>query len=362
VKTKPTQHSVKALRELGIQPDILLCRTEHFLSPEIKSKLALFCDVDEDAVITAKDVDSIYEVPLVFHQEGLDHKVIEVLNIWTGAPHLDKWQEIVRRVRNPRDEVVVGMVGKYVALSESYKSLNEALAHGGIANKARVNIHWIEAEGMENGDLRQQLSTMDGILVPGGFGIRGVAGMIHAIRFAREKKLPFFGICLGLQCAVIEYARNVCGMTDADSTEFNPQSSQKVIYKLKELEGVDSMGANMRLGRYPCLLQPQSFAHQAYGATEISERHRHRYEVNRALADGMVKKGLKISGQSPDGRFVEIIELADHPWFLACQFHPEFKSKPLAPHPLFRSFIGACLQRRTHDEPLGARRSSIAGV
>jgi len=209
-----------------------------------------------------------------------------------------------------------------------------------------VNIHWIEAEGMENGELRHQLASMDGILVPGGFGIRGVAGMIHAIRFAREKKYPFFGICLGLQCAVIEFARNVCGMSEADSTEFNPESSQKVIYKLKELEGVNSMGANMRLGRYPCLLESHSFAHQAYGITEISERHRHRYEVNRSLADDLVKKGLRISGQSPDGRFVEIIELPDHPWFLACQFHPEFKSKPLSPHPLFRNFIGACVHRR----------------
>ncbi len=347
LKTKPTQHSVRELRAIGIQPDILLCRTDRVLSKEIKRKIALFCNVSEEAVITAKDVDTIYEVPLFLAREGLDAIILKNLDLPYRDKDIADWNQVVDTIRKPSGEVDIALVGKYVEYEDSYKSLNEALAHGGIANKTRVNIHWIEAEGMENGDLRQQLASMDGILVPGGFGIRGVAGMIHAIRFAREKKVPFFGICLGLQCAVIEYARNVCGMTDADSTEFNPQSPRKVIYKLKELEGVESMGANMRLGRYPCLLEKGSFAHEAYGVTEISERHRHRYEVNRALADEMVKKGLRISGQSPDGRFVEIIELADQPWFLACQFHPEFKSKPLAVHPLFRNFIAACLERRS---------------
>ena len=347
LKTKPTQHSVRELRAIGIQPDILLCRTDRILPADIKKKIALFCNVSEEAVITAKDVESIYEVPLILAREGLDAIILKNLDL----PYRDKvmgdWLQVVETIKKPICETNIALVGKYVEYEDSYKSLTEALTHGGLANKARVNIHWIEAEGMENETLRQQLSGMDGILIPGGFGIRGVSGMIHAIRFAREKRYPFFGICLGLQCAVIEFARNVCGMSDADSTEFNPESSKKVIYKLKELEGVDSMGANMRLGRYPCQLESGSFAHRAYGMAEISERHRHRYEVNRALAEDLVKRGLRITGLSPDGRFVEIIELSDHPWFLACQFHPEFKSKPLSPHPLFRSFIAACLKHRS---------------
>ena len=346
LKTKPTQHSVRELRAIGIQPDILLCRTDRFLPSEIKKKIALFCNVSEEAVITAKDVETIYEVPLVLAREGLDAIVLKLLDLPYRDKAMDDWVRLVETIKRPDGEVDIALVGKYVQYEDSYKSLNEALAHGGVANKVKVNIHWIEAEGMENGDLREKLARMDGVLVPGGFGIRGVAGMIHAIRFAREKKYPFFGICLGLQCSVIEFARNACGMTEADSTEFNPQSSLKVIYKLKELEGVDSMGGTMRLGRYPCVLEPHSFAHQAYGVADIHERHRHRYEVNRSLAEDLVKKGLKISGQSPDSRFVEIIEIPDHPWFLACQFHPEFKSRPLVPHPLFRSFIGACVRRR----------------
>jgi CTP synthase len=358
LKTKPTQHSVRELRAIGIQPDILLCRTDRILTKEIKQKIALFCNVSEEAVITAKDVETIYEVPLFLAREGLDAIILKNLDLPYRDKDIADWTQMVDTIRKPAHEVDIALVGKYVEYEDSYKSLNEALTHGGIANKARVNIHWIEAEGMENGDLRQQLSPMDGILVPGGFGIRGVAGMIHAIRHAREKKVPFFGICLGLQCAVIEFARDVCGMTDADSTEFNPQSPQKVIYKLKELEGVQSMGANMRLGRYPCLLQTSSAAHQAYGVTEISERHRHRYEVNRSLADELVKKGLRISGLSPDGRFVEIIEIPDHPWFLACQFHPEFKSKPLSPHPLFRNFIAACLLGRVRAKRLHPEEAS----
>src|SRR5437867_4428537 len=346
LKTKPTQHSVRELRAIGIQPDILLCRTDRILPVEIKKKIALFCNVSEEAVITAKDVESIYEVPLILAREGLDAIILKNVDLPYRDKDMGDWMQMVETIKHPSSETNIALVGKYVEYEDSYKSLTEALSHGGLANKTQVNVHWIEAEGMENEALRQQLATMDGILVPGGFGIRGVAGMIHAMRFAREKKYPFFGICLGLQCAVIEFARNVCGMNDADSTEFNPESSRKVIYKLKELEGVDSMGANMRLGRYPCLLESGSFAQKAYGMTEISERHRHRYEVNRALAEDLVKRGLGITGQSPDGRFVEIIELSDHPWFLACQFHPEFKSKPLTPHPLFRNFIAACLKHR----------------
>jgi len=346
LKTKPTQHSVRELRAIGIQPDILLCRTDRLLPQEIKKKIALFCNVSEEAVITAKDVVTIYEVPLVLAREGLDAIILKNLDLPYRDKDIAEWTQVVATLKDPPAAVDVALVGKYVEYEDSYKSLNEALTHGGVANKTRVQVHWLEAEGMENGDLRQKLASMDGILVPGGFGIRGVAGMIHAIRFARERKYPFFGICLGLQCSVIEFARNVCGMTDADSTEFNPDSPQKVIYKLKELEGIEALGGTMRLGRYPCLLEPHSFAHQAYGVAEISERHRHRYEVNRALADELVKKGLRISGQSPDSRFVEIVEIPDHPWFLACQFHPEFKSKPLSPHPLFRSFIAACVQRR----------------
>ncbi|HEU5180108.1 MAG TPA: CTP synthase [Candidatus Polarisedimenticolia bacterium] len=347
LKTKPTQHSVRELRAIGIQPDILLCRTDRILPKEIKKKIALFCNVSEEAVITAKDVESIYEVPLILAREGLDAILLKQLDLPYRDKSMDDWVRAVETIKNPGAETNIALVGKYVEYEDSYKSLTEALGHGGLANKARVNIRWIEAEGMENEALRQELASMDGILVPGGFGIRGVAGMIHAIRFAREKKFPFFGICLGLQCAVIEFARNVCGMADADSTEFNPDSSRKVIYKLRELEGVESMGANMRLGRYPCLLEAGSFAQRAYGVKEISERHRHRYEVNRGLAEDLVKRGLKITGLSPDGRFVEIVELGDHPWFLACQFHPEFKSKLLSPHPLFRDFIAACLRHRS---------------
>jgi CTP synthase len=346
LKTKPTQHSVRELRAIGIQPDILLCRTDRFLPQEIKKKIALFCSVDEEAVIAAKDVQTIYEVPLLLAREGLDAILLKQLDLPYRDKDISDWVQMVETIQHPAAEVHIGLVGKYVEYEDSYKSLQEALVHGGIASKAKVLIHWMEAEGMENGDIRENLAGMDGILVPGGFGIRGVAGMIHAIRYARERKVPFFGICLGLQCSVIEYARNVCAMAGADSTEFNPDSPHKVIYKLKELEGVEAMGGNMRLGRYPCLLEPGSFAHQAYGVTEISERHRHRYEVNRALAEELVRKGLRISGQSPDGRFVEIIEIPDHPWFLACQFHPEFKSKPLTPHPLFRGFIAACLKNR----------------
>ena len=347
LKTKPTQHSVRDLRAIGIQPDVLLCRTDRFIPKEIKKKIALFCNVPEDAVITAKDVETIYEVPLVLAKEGLDAILLKLLDLPYRDKHMDDWIGMVEKVRNPSaGEVTVGIVGKYVTYEDSYKSLNEALVHGGIANDVRVRLRWIEADGNADETLEEAMAACNGVLVPGGFGIRGVAGMLEAIRYARERRVPFFGICLGLQCAVIEFARNVCGLKDADSAEFNTETAHPVIYKLRELEGVERMGGNMRLGKWPCVIHPGSSAHQAYGRTEISERHRHRYEVNREYLDDMTRGGLRVTGETPDRRFVEIIEIPDHPYFLACQFHPEFKSKPMLPHPLFRSFVGACKRFR----------------
>ncbi len=346
LKTKPTQHSVKELREIGIQPDILLCRTDRFLSKELKEKIALFCNVSVDAVITAKDVTSIYEVPLVYHQEGLDETILRDLNLPAVEPNLDAWRELVHRIHNPQGTVTVGIVGKYVEYEDSYKSLNEALVHGGLANNVKVDIHWIEAEGLVGEDLPEKFSKeIDCILVPGGFGKRGIEGMIRSIQYARENKMPYFGICLGMQTAVIEFARNVCGL-DADSSEFDPSTAHRVIYKLRELLGIEEMGGTMRLGAYPCILEDSSLAARMYGQKEISERHRHRYEFNREYEELLVSYGLKISGNSPDRNFVEIIELTDHPWFLGCQFHPEFKSQPLRPHPLFAGFIGAAVGRK----------------
>jgi len=324
VKTKPTQHSVKTLREIGIQPDILLCRTEHFLSPEIKAKIALFCNVEKDAVITAKDVESIYEVPLVFHKEGLDNKIIEGLNIWTGAPHLGKWEEIVQRIRDPEGQVVVGMVGKYVSLAESYKSLNEALIHGGIANNCKVEIRFIDAEEIEAKGAGDLLKGLDCILVPGGFGDRGIEGKVLAASSAREEKIPFFGICLGLQTAIISIARDVCNLEKANSTEFDPETPHPVIDLMPEQVGVTTKGATMRLGAWPCVLSKDTLAKKIYGTKEILERHRHRYEVNNDFRDILCKNGLTASGLSPKGDLVEIVEWKDHPWFVGCQFHPEF--------------------------------------
>jgi CTP synthase len=347
LKTKPTQHSVRDLRAIGIQPDVLLCRTDRFIPPEIKKKIALFCNVPEEAVITAKDVETIYEVPLVLAKEGVDAILLKDLDLPYRDKSMDDWVEMVRKAKNPSDgEVVVGIVGKYVAYEDSYKSLNEALTHGGIANDARVRLHWIEADKLMGGGIQEQMAPVHGILVPGGFGLRGVDGMIEAIRYARERRVPFFGICLGMQCAVIEYARNVAGLKDADSAEFTPETPHPVIYKLRELEGVERMGGNMRLGKWPCLVRTGSQAHKAYARTEISERHRHRYEVHRKYMDDLERRGLKVTGETPDKRFVEIVEIPDHPYFLACQFHPEFKSKPMQPHPLFRSFIDACKRYR----------------
>jgi CTP synthase len=349
LKTKPTQHSVKELLEIGIQADILLCRTDRYLANDMKAKIALFCNLSEKAVITAKDVSSVYEVPLVLSAEGLDDQIVKMLRLPESERRMQDWESLIERVHNPIDEVSIGVVGKYVELEDAYKSLREALIHGGLVHNLRTKIHWIEAESLEEaegGSTAAKLRQFDGILVPGGFGKRGIPGMIRAIQFAREQKVPYFGICLGMQCAVIEYARNVCGMKNANSTEFDPGTPYPVIYKLRDLLGVDTIGGTMRLGAYPANLQAGSLANRIYEAPIISERHRHRYEFNRTFEEQLTGKGLIISGVSPDKNFVEIIELADHPWFLGCQFHPEFKSKPLAAHPLFSSFVAASHENR----------------
>jgi CTP synthase len=354
LKTKPTQHSVKELRAIGIQPDVLLCRTERSLNQSVKRKIALHCNLDIDAVITAQDVETIYEVPLMLRQEGLDNLVARKLSLDTYEPDLKKWEEVIEKIKNPEDEVTIALIGKYVGLKDSYKSLNEALIHGGIANNVRVNIRWVDSEEIEKSGSERLLSEADGILVPGGFGERGIEGKIESVRYAREKKIPFLGICLGMQCAVIEYARNICGLEGANSSEFNPNTRYPVIYlieewfnfRTQEVERRDissGKGGTMRLGAYPCVLIEGSFAYAAYGTKEISERHRHRYEFNNSFKEILLKNKLKISGISPDKELVEIIEIEDHPWFFGCQFHPEFKSRPLEPHPVFSSFIAAAL-------------------
>src|SRR5271154_4874801 len=356
LKTKPTQHSVKELLSIGIQADILLCRTDRFLCREVKSKIAAFCNGEERAVVTAKDVASIYECPLVFHSEGGDALPLKYLHIEAKEADLSKWQDIVHRAYNPKDDVSIGIVGKYVEYEDSYKSLKEALTHGALAHNLKLKITWIEAEGLESkhpGDnnFESQLAGFDGILVPGGFGKRGIEGMLNAIRYAREKQVPYFGICLGMQTACIEFARNVCGLKDANSSEFDPAAQHRVIYKLRELLGVEEMGGTMRLGAWTCILQEDSLASRAYGgATEISERHRHRYEFNREYEALLTGGGMRLSGTTPDQTYVEIVELPGHPYFLGCQFHPEFKSKPLEPHPLFREFIIASYKNRLRSQ------------
>ncbi|MBW1659448.1 MAG: CTP synthase [Deltaproteobacteria bacterium] len=355
LKTKPTQHSVKELRSIGIQPDIILCRTDRFLPKEVKAKIALFCNVEESAVITAKDVDTIYEVPVVFHKEGLDEIIVDKLNIWTKAPDLSDWEEIVKKVKTPKESVTIAIVGKYVDLTESYKSLNEAITHGGMANNCRVNLLFVDSETLETEkDVEDKLKKADGIIVPGGFGNRGIEGKIRAIHYARTQKVPFLGICLGMQLSVIEFARNVAGLEGAHSEEFDPKTPYPVIYwmsywrdqenQIQKRDGDVPMGGTMRLGAYPCVLTKPSIAWNAYQAETIHERHRHRYEFNNKFLDALTQNGLVVSGKSPDGELVEIIELNDHPWFLGCQFHPEFKSLPRAPHPLFASFIKASLE------------------
>ena len=360
LKTKPTQHSVKEMLSIGIQPDILLCRTDRFLSHELKSKIALFCNLEERAVITAKDVDSIYEVPLVFAQEGVDALALKYLHLETRQPDLSRWSALVERCYNPKDEVSIAIVGKYVEYEDSYKSLKEALVHGSLAYSLKLRVTWIEAEGLEPANYREQLAGFDGILVPGGFGKRGIEGMLNAIRYARENNVPYFGICLGMQTACIEYARNVCGLNGANSSEFDPATPHRIIYKLRELTGVEEMGGTMRLGAWTCMMQAGSLAAKAYGTTEISERHRHRYEFNREYEALLTGGGLRITGTTPDATYVEIVEIPGHPFFLGCQFHPEFKSKPLEPHPLFSAFIKASYKNRINAPAETTVSSEIA--
>ncbi|MBI3018224.1 MAG: CTP synthase [Deltaproteobacteria bacterium] len=344
LKTKPTQHSVKTLREIGIQPDFLLCRTDREISQDIKSKIGLFCNVQADAVITARDLSHIYEVPLAFHEQGLDDKIAERLNIWTGAPKLDRWKKMVSNLKNPKHEVTIAIVGKYVDLTDSYKSLNEALTHGGIANSTKVKLLFVDAEEIEKEGTEAHLKTADGILVPGGFGNRGTLGKMQAIQYARTKQIPFFGICFGMQIAALEFARNVCGLKDAESREFDRSTKNYVIDLMEEQKSVSQKGGTMRLGSYLCTLKPKTLAKTLYKSSQVAERHRHRYEFNNKYRELFEKKGMVFSGVYEEKNLVEIMEYPDHPWFLGCQFHPEFKSRPLAPHPLFSDFIGASLR------------------
>ncbi|MGE5231299.1 MAG: CTP synthase [Deltaproteobacteria bacterium] len=361
LKTKPTQHSVRELMQIGIQPDILVCRSEQPISADIKRKIALFCNVDFECVVESPDVRSIYEIPLRFHEQGLDRVVCERLRLDTPEPDLKAWKSIVQRVLDPADRVRIAVVGKYTDLHDAYKSVQEALIHGGIAHDAGVDIRWLSSDQFTEQDTAGQvLEGFDGLLIPGGFGIRGVDGMIEAIRWAREHDLPFFGICLGLQVAIIEFARNVCRLPDSNSTEFAPECESPVISLMPSQRDVSNMGGSMRLGAYTAKLRPGSKVAQAYGATEISERHRHRWEVSNAYRDVLAEYGLRLSGQSPDGGLVETIELPDHPWFIGCQFHPELKSRPTRPHPLFVAFIGAALKRRRGGPPAEAKE--LAGL
>ena len=360
LKTKPTQHSVRDLRSIGIQPDILLCRTDRQLPLDIKRKIALFCDVDEQAVITARNVSSVYEVPLAFAAEGLDRIILKLLDLPRTEPQMADWDDLLDRVQHPSDEVTIHVVGKYTGLEDSYKSLNEALAHGGFRHRLTVRIHWVESEALEDEGGERLLDGADGILVPGGFGDRGTRGMMRAAQVAREQRIPFFGICYGFQWAVVELARNVCGLEDADSTEVNSETPNKVIYKLRDLLGVDDLGGTMRLGSYACRLKPGSLSHRLYGADVIHERHRHRYEFNSLFEQALTDNGLDIVGRSLDGKFVEMIELPDHPWHVAVQFHPEFKSKPLRAHPLFAGFIEAAHRHKVGRCP-ARTEATVAG-
>ena len=343
LKTKPTQHSVKTLLEIGVQPDILICRTERRLSKEMKEKIALFCNVESQSVVEGRDVDSIYEIPLLFEKEGLDNIVIEKLNLKCGKSDLRQWSRTVNRIKNPSDHVTIGVVGKYTDLKDAYKSINESFIHAGADNDVAVELKWIRAEDLDSTNLDEYLGDISGLLIPGGFGERGVEGKIKAIGFVRERNIPFFGICLGLQCAIIEFARNVCGMKGANSTEFR-KTKYNVIDLMIDQRGVKNLGGTMRLGAYPCIVQKKTKAHQAYKKELIYERHRHRYEVNNKFRKKLSESGMVFSGLSPDNSLVEIIELPLHPWFVAGQFHPELKSRLLSPHPLFRDFVKAAVK------------------
>jgi CTP synthase len=346
LKTKPTQHSVKEMLSIGIQPDILLCRADREVPRDMREKIAAFCNVEQAGVVIAKDCASIYEVPLNLAAQGVDELVLKYLRLEAKAADLSKWEDIVDRAYHPKDEVSIGIVGKYVEYEDSYKSLKEALVHGALAENLKLRVTWIEAEGLEVEGYESQLAGFDGILVPGGFGKRGIEGMLNAIRYARENNVPYFGICLGMQTACIEYARNVCGLAKANSGEFDPATPHRIIYKLRELIGVEEMGGTMRLGAWECVMLPDSLAAKAYGATTISERHRHRYEFNREYEAVLTGGGLRLTGTTPDATYVEIVEIPGHPFFLGCQFHPEFKSKPLEPHPLFHAFVKASYANR----------------
>lgn len=343
MKTKPTQHSVAALRSIGIQPDVLLCRTEKPLTEEMRTKIGLFCNVETEAVIQALDVSSIYEVPLVFHEQKLDKIILQRLNLPINESDLSAWEILVHRIKNPIGIVKIAVVGKYIGLQDAYKSVYEALHHGAIANNYKIEIKKVDSEDIEEKGAKDFLGDINGILIPGGFGPRGIEGKIETVRFARENKIPYFGICLGMQCATIEFARNVCGLKKANSTEFDKYTPHPIISLLEEQKEISNMGGTMRLGSYPCHLRQGSKSYQAYNHAIISERHRHRYEFNNQYRENFEKSGLLFAGLSPDGNLVEIIELPNHPWFVAGQFHPEFKSRPLNPQPLFRAFITAAI-------------------
>ena len=351
LKTKPTQHSVRELRSIGIQPDLLLCRAAHPLSEGIRRKIGLFCNVPPERVVEARDVDSVYKVPLMFHTEGLDRRVVEILGITVGEADLEAWRDVIRKTDEPSGDVRVAVCGKYVEYPDSYKSIREAFMHAGIANDVRVHIDWVDSEELTRENAQERLSPYGGILIPGGFGPRGVEGMIEAVRYARENNVPYFGICLGLHSAVIEFARNVCGLSESHSAEFDDGPNDHVIDLMPEQGGVVRKGGTMRLGAYPCRLEAGTLAGRIYGAESIEERHRHRYEVNNGYLGLFQEKGLVLSGRSPDRSLVEMIELPDHPWFVACQFHPEFKSRPTRPHPLFRDFVQAAVEFRDGNEP-----------
>jgi CTP synthase len=345
LKTKPTQHSVKELRSIGIQPDLIVCRTEHPLSKDMKDKIALFCDIEKNGVIECMDAASIYEVPLMLEDQGFADIIVKRMGIECAEPDLREWREMVSVCLHPLQEIRVAVVGKYIDLRDAYKSIGEALCHGGIAHQVKVNIDWVDAETLEHGDAREILGAADGILVPGGFGYRGIDGKVKAVEYARTHKVPFLGICLGMQCAVIEFARNVCGLEGANSTEFDPQTPYPVIDLLPDQRGVEDLGGTMRLGHYPCVLEPESLAIQAYQSEMVNERHRHRYEFNNIFRRQVQALGMRVTGTSPDYRLVEIVEILDHPWFVSCQYHPELKSRPNRPHPLFRAFVGAAIER-----------------